>query len=60
MDTAVASGATCASSCFLIFAAGIHKYADYGATLGVHGVSDGNGQESGAYAIGDGHISEDL
>src|SRR6185437_10016175 len=44
--TAVLSGATCASACFIIFAAGNEKYAHYTAALGVHGASEPNGEES--------------
>src|SRR6185437_11131973 len=46
MATAVLGGATCASACFIIFAAGNEKYAHYSAAIGVHGASDSSGQES--------------
>lgn len=37
--TVVVRGSTCASACFLIFAAGEKKYASAGSRIGVHGVS---------------------
>ncbi len=43
--TVVVNGATCASACFVAFAAGNEKYASYGAAVGVHGAS-ANGQET--------------
>jgi hypothetical protein len=43
MSTNVGQSATCASACFLIFAAGESKYANYGARIGVHGASDNKG-----------------
>jgi hypothetical protein len=44
--TAVLGGATCASACFVVFAAGNEKYAHYSAQLGVHGASDASGRET--------------
>lgn len=44
--TNVGQDATCASACFLIFAAGDRKFANYTARVGVHGASDKNGSES--------------
>jgi hypothetical protein len=44
--TAVRSGSTCASACFIIFAAGQERYAHYTARVGVHGASDEKGQET--------------
>jgi hypothetical protein len=44
--TNVAQGATCASACFLIFAAGETKFANYTAQVGVHGASDQTGSET--------------
>jgi hypothetical protein len=38
MATNVGQGATCASACFLIFAGGETKFANYTAQIGVHGV----------------------
>jgi|tagenome__1003787_1003787.scaffolds.fasta_scaffold20979326_3 hypothetical protein len=40
MSTNVGRGETCASACFLIFAAGEEKYANYSARIGVHAASD--------------------
>jgi len=40
MTTNVGRSATCASACFLIFAAGEAKYANNSARIGVHGASD--------------------
>ncbi len=44
--TNVASGATCASACFLVYAAGVTKFANYAAQVGVHGASDQQGEET--------------
>jgi len=46
MSTIVGKGATCASACFVAFAAGNTKFANYGARIGVHGASDKNGDET--------------
>jgi hypothetical protein len=46
--TNVAGNATCASACFLIYAAGATKFANYTAQVGVHGASDEKGEESAA------------
>lgn len=46
MSTNVGKNATCASACFLMFAAGATKFATYGAQIGVHGASDGSGRET--------------
>jgi hypothetical protein len=46
MATAVDEAAECASACFIIFAAGIGKFAHYGARIGVHGASDETGRET--------------
>ncbi|MBR1156892.1 ATP-dependent Clp protease proteolytic subunit [Bradyrhizobium sp. JYMT SZCCT0428] len=40
ISTNVGRSATCASACFLIFAAGEAKYANNSARIGVHGASD--------------------
>jgi len=37
---------TCASACFLVFAAGSTKVANYAAQIGVHGASDKSGAET--------------
>lgn len=46
ISTNVGKSATCASACFLLFAAGSTKFASYGAQIGVHGASDENGRET--------------
>ncbi|NUJ78915.1 hypothetical protein HUN39_02490 [Methylocystis sp. FS] len=38
--TVVQNGASCASACFVAFAAGAEKYVSYQASVGVHGASD--------------------
>lgn len=42
----VPNGSTCASACFLAFAAGAEKFVSYSANVGVHGASDQNGRET--------------
>ena len=44
--TNVAGNATCASACFLVYAAGATKFANYTAQVGVHGASDKQGDET--------------
>jgi hypothetical protein len=46
MSTNVGKTATCASACFLVFAAGATKFVSYGAQIGVHGASDETGRET--------------
>ena len=46
MATNVGRDATCASACFLVFAAGNTKFANYDAKIGVHGASDEYGKET--------------
>jgi hypothetical protein len=63
MSTNVGKLATCASACFLIFAAGSTKFVSYGAQIGVHGASDGSGHEtvsSEAATISMAKIAKDL
>jgi hypothetical protein len=63
MTTNVGQAATCASACFLIFAAGETKFANYSAQIGVHGASDENGAEtvqSGAATISMAKIAKEL
>jgi hypothetical protein len=63
MATNVGQGATCASACFLIFAAGETKFANYTAQIGVHGASDESGAEtvqSGAATISMARIAKEL
>ena len=45
--TVVANGATCASACFVAFAAGSQKFVGVTASVGIPGVSDGTGQDAG-------------
>ncbi|MBR1143772.1 hypothetical protein [Bradyrhizobium sp. AUGA SZCCT0431] len=40
ISTNVGRDATCASACFLVFAAGEAKHANYRARIGVHGAAD--------------------
>ena len=57
--THVGQNATCASACFLIFAAGETKYAFVRARIGVHGASEnGTGSRRGTKAMA--HIAEQL
>jgi hypothetical protein len=61
--TDVGQGATCASACFLVFAAGQTKSADYTARIGVHGASDRTGAEtvqSGAATVLMARLAKDL
>jgi hypothetical protein len=44
--TIVVAKTTCASACFVVFAAGDQKYVGYGAQVGVHGASTSGGQET--------------
>lgn len=62
MATNVGKDATCASACFLIFAAGETKFANYSARIGVHGASD-KGEEtvqSGAATVSMARVAKDL
>jgi hypothetical protein len=61
--TNVAGNATCASACFLIYAAGATKFANYSAQVGVHGASDKQGEESvasGAATVSMARAAKDL
>jgi len=63
MATNVAQGATCASACFSIFAAGENKFANYSAKVGVHGASDQTGTEtvqSGAATVSMARFAKEL
>jgi hypothetical protein len=63
MSTNVGKNASCASACFLIFAAGNTKFASYEARIGVHGASDEYGNEtvqSGAATISMARIAKEL
>jgi len=48
LNTNVAAGDTCASVCFLAFAAGLIKSVDAGARVGVHAASSESGEETQA------------
>lgn len=61
--TNVAGNATCASACFLVYAAGAMKFANYTAQVGVHGASDQQGEEtvaSGAATVSMARAAQDL
>jgi len=63
MATNVGQNAVCASACFLIFAAGETKYANYTAQIGVHGASDKTGEEtvqSGAATVSMARVAKEL
>lgn len=63
MATNVGQGATCASACFMVFAAGEAKFANYTAQIGVHGASDQTGREtaqSGAATVSMARIAKEL
>lgn len=59
VSTNVGQNATCASACFLIFAAGETKYAYVRARIGVHGASE-NGTESRKATMAMARIAEEL
>lgn len=61
--TVVANGAHCASACFLVFAAGSPRFASYSASVGVHGASDEDGEETpeaGAATVSMARIAKNL
>jgi hypothetical protein len=63
IQTPVLNGSQCASACFIIFAAGSERFANYTALVGVHGASDENGREtvqSGAATVSMARIVKDL
>jgi hypothetical protein len=43
LSTSIIYGATCASACFLVFAAGREKFVNSASLVGVHGVADKSG-----------------
>lgn len=43
LTTMVVNGSTCASACFLVFAAGHKRFADYRSFIGIHSVGDKRG-----------------
>lgn len=48
LATVVGEGATCASACFLVFAAGSHRFASTTALVGVHSAAYGGGDTADA------------
>lgn len=63
ISTNVGKSATCASACFLVFAAGSEKFVSYGARVGVHGASDQSGNEtvqSGAATVSMARVAKEL
>lgn len=62
MATNVGHNATCASACFLLFAAGEAKYANYTAQIGVHGASEKGAESSvsGTATISMARVAKDL
>jgi hypothetical protein len=60
MATNVGQGATCASACFLVFAGGEAKFANYSAKIGVHGASDRTGEESGDATVSMARVAKEL
>jgi hypothetical protein len=60
ISTVVANGAKCASACFVAFAAGSQKFVSYTARIGVHGASDGLGQEAGDATLSMARIVKEL
>jgi ATP-dependent protease ClpP protease subunit len=50
LTTYVEEGATCASACFLVFAAGKEKIASYSGRIGVHSAKDAEGNATRASA----------
>ena len=63
ISTSVLSNSVCASGCFIIFAAGNEKFANYNAQIGVHGASDERGGEtvqSNAATVGMARVIKEL
>lgn len=58
--TNVGKNATCASACFLIFAAGETKYANYTARIGVHGASTPSGEEASDGTVAMARVAKEL
>lgn len=59
LSTNVGQNATCASACFLVFAAGDTKFAYVHARIGVHGASE-DGNESRKATVAMARIAEEL
>jgi hypothetical protein len=60
LSTNVGQNATCASACFLVFAAGETKFAYVHARIGVHGASEEDGNESRKATAAMARIAEEL
>ncbi len=60
ISTNVGKDATCASACFLIFAAGETKYANYTAKIGVHGASTRGGEEASDGTVAMARVAKEL
>jgi hypothetical protein len=60
ISTNVGQGATCASACFLIFAAGETKYANISAHIGVHAASEKKGVVSRAATASMADVAREL
>jgi hypothetical protein len=63
ISTSVVGTSKCASACFIIFASGSERFANYTASIGVHGASDENGQEtdgSGAATVSMARVAKEL
>jgi hypothetical protein len=58
--TVVPAGSECASACFLVFAAGVEKFASYNSNVGVHCASDQAGIESADATVLMGRMAEEL
>ncbi|MBN8982063.1 MAG: hypothetical protein J0I29_12425 [Rhizobiales bacterium] len=60
ISTNVGKDATCASACFLVFAAGATKFANYTAQIGVHGASTSGGEEAGDGTVAMARVAKEL
>jgi hypothetical protein len=58
--TNVGKNGTCASACFLVFAAGATKFANYTARIGVHGASTRTGEEAGDATVSMARVAKEL
>lgn len=58
--TNVGKNGVCASACFLVFAAGQTKYANYSAQIGVHGASTRAGEEAGDATVSMARVAKEL
>lgn len=60
ISTNVGKDATCASACFLVFAAGSTKFANYSAQIGVHGASTKNGEDADDGTVAMAKVAKEL